>query len=122
MIGHTKAAAGSAGLIKAALSLYHKVIPPTLKAGEPDPNLNIEDSPFYLNATAKPWLSGKKHPRRAGVSAFGFGGSNFHAVLEEYDPQKSEITWDGSVEILPLSGPITGSHQKGPGRLEGHWL
>ena len=105
MIGHTKAAAGSAGLIKAALSLYHKVIPPTLKAGEPDPNLNIEDSPFYLNAAATPWLSGKMHPRRAGVSAFGFGGSNFHAVLEEYDRQKSEIIWDGSVEILPLSGP-----------------
>jgi len=105
MIGHTKAAAGSAGLIKAALSLYHKVIPPTLKASEPDPNLNIEDSPFYLNSIATPWLSGKKHPRRAGVSAFGFGGSNFHAVLEEYDRQKSEIIWDGSVEILPLSGP-----------------
>ncbi|MFH0994852.1 MAG: SDR family NAD(P)-dependent oxidoreductase [Pseudomonadota bacterium] len=105
MIGHTKAAAGSAGLIKAALSLYNKVIPPTLKAGEPDPNLNIEDSPFYLNAAAKPWFSGKMHPRRAGVSAFGFGGSNFHAVLEEYGGQKSEITWDGSVEILSLSGP-----------------
>ena len=105
MIGHTKAAAGSAGLIKAALSLYHKVIPPTLKAGEPDPNLNIEDSHFYLNSTAMPWLSGKIHPRRAGVSAFGFGGSNFHAVLEEYSPQKSEITWDGSIEILSLSAP-----------------
>ncbi|MBI5591569.1 MAG: SDR family NAD(P)-dependent oxidoreductase [Deltaproteobacteria bacterium] len=105
MIGHTKAAAGSAGLIKAALSLYHKVIPPTLKAGEPDPNLDIENSPFYLSSAAKPWLSGKMHPRRAGVSAFGFGGSNFHAVLEEYGRQKSEIAWDGSVEILSLSGP-----------------
>jgi acyl transferase domain-containing protein/NAD(P)-dependent dehydrogenase (short-subunit alcohol dehydrogenase family) len=105
MIGHTKAAAGSAGLIKAALSLYHKVIPPTLKAGEPDPNLNIEDSPFYLNLTAMPWLAGKTHPRRAGVSAFGFGGSNFHAVLEEYNTQKTEITWDGSIEILSLSAP-----------------
>ncbi|MDO9110294.1 MAG: beta-ketoacyl synthase N-terminal-like domain-containing protein, partial [Desulfatirhabdiaceae bacterium] len=103
MIGHTKAAAGSAGLIKAALSLYHKVIPPTLKAGEPDPNLNIDDSPFYLNSIAKPWPSCSSHPRRAGISAFGFGGSNFHAVLEEHHPQKSEITWDGSIEILSLS-------------------
>ena len=109
MIGHTKAAAGSAGLIKASLSLYHKVIPPTLKAGEPDPNLNIEDSPFYLNTIAKPWLSGKDQPRRAGVSAFGFGGSNFHAVLEEYTPQKPEITWDGSVEIFSLSAPSIAS-------------
>ena len=105
MIGHTKAAAGSAGLIKAALSLYHKVIPPTLKAGEPDPNLNIEDSPFCLNPIAKPWPSCGTHPRRAGVSAFGFGGSNFHAVLEEHRPKKSEITWDGSIEILSLSAP-----------------
>jgi acyl transferase domain-containing protein/NAD(P)-dependent dehydrogenase (short-subunit alcohol dehydrogenase family) len=105
MIGHTKAAAGSAGLIKTALALYHKVLPPTLKAEEQDPDLNIQDSPFYLNATAKPWLSSPNHPRRAGVSAFGFGGSNFHAVLEEYEPRKSEIAWNGTVEILSLSAP-----------------
>jgi acyl transferase domain-containing protein/NAD(P)-dependent dehydrogenase (short-subunit alcohol dehydrogenase family)/acyl carrier protein len=105
MIGHTKAAAGSAGLIKAVLSLHHKVIPPTLKAQEQDPDMNIRNSPFYLNTTAKPWLSSQSHPRRAGVSAFGFGGSNFHAVLEEYNPKKTEIAWNGTVEILSLSAP-----------------
>ena len=103
MIGHTKAAAGSAGLIKTALSLYHKVLPPTLKATEPDPNLNIEDSFFYLNHTARPWLPRHAHPRRAGISAFGFGGSNYHAVLEEYQGLKTEISWDGTVEILACS-------------------
>ncbi|MBW2569128.1 MAG: acyltransferase domain-containing protein, partial [Deltaproteobacteria bacterium] len=107
MIGHTKAAAGAAGIIKTALSLYNKVLPPTLKADEPDPNLKINETPFYLNTTARPWFSKKKHPRRAGVSAFGFGGSNFHVVLEEYKQNKTEISWDGSVEIFALSASTT---------------
>ncbi|MDL1963898.1 MAG: acyltransferase domain-containing protein, partial [Deltaproteobacteria bacterium] len=104
MIGHTKAAAGTAGLIKAALALYNKVLPPTLKANEPDPKLGIGgDNPFYINTETRPWFSKKKHPRRSGVSAFGFGGSNFHLVLEEYHRKKKEIFWDGSVEIIALS-------------------
>ncbi len=103
MIGHTKAAAGTAGLIKAALALYNKVLPPTLKADEPDPKLGINDSPFYINTETIPWFSKKEHPRRSGVSAFGFGGSNFHIVLEEYNQNKNEIFWDGSIEIISLS-------------------
>jgi acyl transferase domain-containing protein/NAD(P)-dependent dehydrogenase (short-subunit alcohol dehydrogenase family) len=105
MIGHTKAAAGAAGLIKAALSLYHNVLPPTLKVEAPDPNLGIEESPFYLNTELRPWLNHSEHPRRAGVSAFGFGGSNFHVVLEEYQPAKERVCWDGAVEIIALSAP-----------------
>ena len=104
MIGHTKAAAGAAGVIKSVLSLYHKVLPPTLKADEPDPRLNIEESPFYLSTGPRPWLSSGRHPRRAGVSAFGFGGSNFHMVLEEYEAEDRGVAWDGSVEIFALSG------------------
>jgi acyl transferase domain-containing protein len=103
MIGHTKASAGAAGLIKTALSLYHKVLPPTLKAETPDPGLDIENSHFYLNTKTRPWFSSNGNPRRAGVSAFGFGGSNFHVVLEEYHPEKSEISWDGSVDIIAFS-------------------
>ena len=103
MIGHTKAAAGSAGLMKAALALHHKVLLPTLKADEPDPALNVEDSPFYLNTRSRPWFAAKNHPRRAGVSSFGFGGSNFHVVLEEYRPEKTQAAWDGSVQILAFS-------------------
>jgi len=105
MIGHAKAAAGAAGIIKTALSLYNKVIPPTLKADTPDPELAINRSAFYLNALSKPWMAQPEnsHPRRAGISAFGFGGSNFHAVLEEYDPVKSHVSWDGAVQILAFS-------------------
>lgn len=103
-IGHTKAAAGTAGLIKAALSIYHKMLPPTLKADPVDPRLHIEKSPFYLNTTLRPWIKKDNQPRRAGVSAFGFGGSNFHLLLEEHEPRKSEPSWDGSVEVIAFSG------------------
>ncbi|MEA3428029.1 MAG: SDR family NAD(P)-dependent oxidoreductase, partial [Thermodesulfobacteriota bacterium] len=103
MIGHTKAAAGAAGLIKAALSLYNKTLPPTLKADIPDPELSIDKSHFYLNTETRPWFSKKDHPRRAGVSAFGFGGSNFHMLVEEHKSKKKNVSWDGSIEIVALS-------------------
>ncbi|SFE40923.1 polyketide-type polyunsaturated fatty acid synthase PfaA [Actinopolyspora alba] len=83
-IGHTKAAAGAAGLLKAALALRHKVLPPTIKVDRPNPALNLENSPLYLNTRARPWINTTEHPRRASVSSFGFGGSNFHVTLEEY--------------------------------------
>ncbi|WP_231382668.1 type I polyketide synthase, partial [Mycobacterium simiae] len=83
-IGHTKAAAGAAGLFKAAMALHHKVVPPTIKVDRPNPALRVEDSPFYLPAQAKPWIAPVGVPRRASVSSFGFGGSNFHVTLEEY--------------------------------------
>ena len=103
-IGHTKAAAGAASLIKAVLALYHKVLPPTLKVRQPVEPLRASNCPFYLNTTLRPWLPRAEHPRRAAVSAFGFGGSNFHAVLEEYSPSKTAPDWTGQVEILPLTG------------------
>ncbi|MGP0063709.1 MAG: SDR family NAD(P)-dependent oxidoreductase [Isosphaeraceae bacterium] len=102
-VGHTKAAAGAAGLIKAALALHHKVLPPTLKVRRPMGSLAGGDSPFYLNAEARPWLSSTGGPRRAAVSAFGFGGSNFHCLLEEAEPEKPGVDWDGDVQILAFS-------------------
>ncbi|WP_351014966.1 SDR family NAD(P)-dependent oxidoreductase [Shewanella sp. AC91-MNA-CIBAN-0169] len=84
-VGHTKSTAGTAGVIKAALALHHKVLPPTINVSKPNPKLNIQDSPFYLNTETRPWLPRVDNtPRRAGISAFGFGGTNFHIVLEEY--------------------------------------
>ncbi|MGL6075235.1 MAG: SDR family NAD(P)-dependent oxidoreductase [Fimbriiglobus sp.] len=103
-VGHTKAAAGAAGLIKAAMALHFKVLPPTMKVTMPVEPLMRADSPFYVNTQMRPWLARTEHPRRAALSAFGFGGSNFHAVLEEYQPQKTSPDWDGHVEILALSG------------------
>jgi len=102
-IGHTKAAAGVAGMIKAALSIYHKALPPSIKISEPNPKLQVEDSPFYLSTELRPWLPRTGGPRRAGVSSFGFGGSNFHAVLEEHQAALPVVAWDGSVQVIALS-------------------
>ena len=101
-IGHTKAAAGAAGLIKAALALHHKVLPPTIKVTTPAKVLR-ENSPFYINKSPKPWVAHPEHLRRAAVSAFGFGGSNFHCVLEEYGAEKAFPDFDGATEILAVS-------------------
>lgn len=84
MIGHTKATAGVAGLAKVALALYHKVLPPTLGVTQPNPKARFGEGPLYINSETRPWIQSGDHPRRAGVSAFGFGGTNFHAVVEEY--------------------------------------
>ena len=85
MIGHTKIAAGMAGLIKTALALKHRVLPPTIGVEVPNSRVNFASTPFYINTETRPWLTrDKDHPRRSGVSAFGFGGTNFHTVLEEY--------------------------------------
>ena len=90
LIGHCIPAAGAASLIKIALALYHKVLPPTI-CDRPNPELGIEKSSFYINTVARPWINGNKAvPRRAGVNAFGFGGINAHAILEEY--HSAEIT------------------------------
>lgn len=82
-IGHTKAAAGSASLIKAVESLRRKVLPPTIKVEEPAEAIR-DSACFYLNTEARPWITPDTRPRRASISSFGFGGSNFHVTLEEY--------------------------------------
>lgn len=85
MIGHTKVSAGFAGLIKASLALKHRVLPPTLGVETPNSRVDFTNSPFYINTETRPWWAPPNgHPRRCGVSAFGFGGTNFHVVLEEY--------------------------------------
>lgn len=85
MIGHTKVAAGLAALIKASLALKHRVLPPTIGVEKPVSGVDFAKSPFYINTEIRPWLgAGDSAPRRCGVSAFGFGGTNFHTVLEEY--------------------------------------
>jgi acyl transferase domain-containing protein/NAD(P)H-dependent flavin oxidoreductase YrpB (nitropropane dioxygenase family) len=84
-IGHTKAAAGLASIVKIAKALHHKVLPPTINVSEPNPACNFDEGPFYINSQCRPWLKGQGGaPRRGSVSAFGFGGTNFHTVLEEY--------------------------------------
>ncbi|MDR3415074.1 MAG: beta-ketoacyl synthase N-terminal-like domain-containing protein, partial [Nevskia sp.] len=84
LLGHTKASAGVAGLIKVALSLYHRTLPAHHGVEHPIDTIADANSPVYLLKDTRPWLAHPDHPRRGGVSAFGFGGTNFHAVLEEY--------------------------------------
>ncbi|WP_345888242.1 SDR family NAD(P)-dependent oxidoreductase [Shewanella algae] len=87
-VGHTKSTAGTAGVIKAALALHHKVLPPTINVKQPNPKMAVEQSPFYLNTQTRPWMPRTDGtPRRAAVSSFGFGGTNFHLVLEEHSPE-----------------------------------
>jgi acyl transferase domain-containing protein len=83
MIGHSIPAAGVAGVIKTALALHDRVLPPTLHAEDGNPRL--AGTRFYLNRESRPWLHGGREPRRAGVNAFGFGGINAHALLEEHE-------------------------------------
>jgi acyl transferase domain-containing protein len=85
-IGHLKGAAGAAGILKTVLALNDKVLPPSLHCDAKNPNIDFERSPFYVNTKLTDWDKPAGGVRRAGVSAFGFGGTNFHAVLEEYVP------------------------------------
>ena len=111
-IGHTKAAAGAAGLIKVALALHHKVLPPTINVETPHPALGHDESPLYLATHTRPWMRAPDGtPRRAGVSAFGFGGSNFHAVLEEYEPEQQ-----GAYRLQHVPRPVL-LHAATPGAL-----
>ncbi|MFT7621775.1 MAG: polyketide-type polyunsaturated fatty acid synthase PfaA, partial [Myxococcota bacterium] len=107
-IGHTKAAAGAAGLFKVVMALQHKVLPPTIKVDRPNPNMDLENSPFYLNLTSRPWVRSSDHPRRGSISSFGFGGSNFHLALEEYtgaNPALKKRSCDTELVVLGADTP-----------------
>ena len=80
--GHLDAAAGVAGFIKAALTLKHKKLVPSLHFSSPNPELKLDTSPFHVNVETRDW-PGSSEPRRACVSSFGIGGTNAHAVLQE---------------------------------------
>ena len=90
-IGHLDIAAGVAALMKVALALKHQQIPPSLHYQEPNPHIDFANSPFYVNHQLSPWPS-QGHPRRAGVSAFGIGGTNAHVILEEAPPVETRPT------------------------------
>ncbi|NET55353.1 MAG: SDR family oxidoreductase [Symploca sp. SIO2E6] len=96
-VGHLTMAAGVAGLIKTVLALKHKQIPPSLHFETSNPEIDFENSPFYVNTKLAKWERNGS-PRRAGVSSFGLGGTNAHAILEEWNP--------------PLTSPSEGGGQK----------
>ena len=100
-IGHLDVAAGVAGLIKTVLALEHKQLPPSLNFESPNPTINFEDSPFYVNDRLVDWKTSGA-PRRAGISSFGLGGTNAHAVLEEA-PQVEAAGESREWQLLTLS-------------------
>jgi len=91
-IGHTKGAAGTASMMKLALGLYHKTLPPTIGVEEPNEALAAADAPLYVNTRTRPWILDPQRPRRrAAASAMGFGGTNFHVVLEEATGDRATV-------------------------------
>lgn len=101
-IGHLDAAAGTAGLIKTALSLKNEILPPSLHFKRPNPKLDLENSPFFVNDALREWKTEGGVPRRAGVSSFGTGGTNAHVILEE-PPQVEPSSPSRSWQTLLLS-------------------
>ena len=116
--GHLDAAAGVAGVIKTTLALKHRELPPSLHFKDPNPEIDFANSPFYVNAKLAPWPEGST-PRRAGVSAFGIGGTNAHVVLEE--APKLEVSGDSRAsQLVVFSARTENSLQAAMGRLASH--
>jgi acyl transferase domain-containing protein/thioesterase domain-containing protein/acyl carrier protein len=102
-IGHLDTAAGVASLIKVALALKHREIPPSLGYERPNPSIDFDGSPFQVNHTLSPWVS-HKGPRRAGVNSLGVGGTNAHAVIEEAPEATPGDPSDWPFQLLVVSG------------------
>ncbi len=102
-IGHLDTAAGIAGFIKTVLSLKHGYLLPSLNYEKPNPKIDFDNSPFYVNTQLLPWKT-NGYPRRAGVSSFGFGGTNAHVILEQA-PERSFESLESShpLHLLTLS-------------------
>ena len=118
-IGHLDAAAGVAGLIKATLALHHKTLPASLNYQSPNPKLDIENTPFFVNSSLREWPAGVT-ARRAGVSSFGVGGTNAHVVLEEAPPPAPIEGISPSEQLLLLSARDADALQRATTQLQAH--
>ena len=119
-LGHLKGAAGAAGLLKTILALRDKVLPPSANCSRPSHGFDFAHSPLRVNTELRPWTVPADGVRRAGLSAFGFGGTNFHAVLEEYVPHritggngKRSAALSRTVPAMPESGVATAMDHHG---------
>lgn len=119
-VGHLVAAAGVAGLIKTALALHYKKIPPSLNFEAPNPKIDFANSPFYVNTKLAEWSEGET-PRRAGVSSFGVGGTNAHIVLEEA-PQIQSSGSSRPQQLLLLSAKTSKALEVATANLQQHLL
>ncbi|MEM9274896.1 MAG: type I polyketide synthase, partial [Cyanobacteria bacterium P01_F01_bin.143] len=112
-VGHLDAAAGIASLIKTILALQHKQIPPSINCDRPNPQIDWENSPFYVNQKLVDWPA-NDHPRRAGVSSFGIGGTNVHVVLEESVGARHEVSTKAYRSAYPLGQGLRPSQNQKP--------
>ncbi|GGO60775.1 type I polyketide synthase [Nonomuraea cavernae] len=103
-IGHLGPGSGVVSLIKTVLALHHELIPPTINVREVNPRLELHRTPFAVAEGVRPWPRVVGAPRRAGVSNFGFGGTNAHVVLEEAPEPAPEATGTGGAQLLVWSG------------------
>jgi len=117
-IGHLDTAAGVAGLIKTVLALKHKRIPPSLHFNTPNPGIDFENTPFYVNSELNEWKN-CEGPLRAGVSSFGIGGTNAHVVLEEA-PQIGDSSGSRKFQVILLSGKTETARDRETGNLAKH--
>lgn len=108
-MGHTGIAAGVAGLIKTALSLKHKQIPASLYFEKPNPRIDFNSGPFYVNTSLKPWIRRNGKPLCAGISAFGLGGTNAHVILEEAAPVSPSPKITKEEKVLTISAKTNAS-------------
>ena len=100
-IGHLDAAAGVASIIKTTLALKNRKIPPSINFAEPNPELHLSESPFYVPTKLTEWTNGDK-PRTAGISSFGIGGTNAHCVLQQA-PENTSAKSQQEYHLIPVS-------------------
>lgn len=118
-MGHLTAAAGVAGVIKTILALRYKQIPASLGFEKPNPSIDFENSPFYVNNKLTPWESNGL--RKAGISSFGVGGTNVHIVVEEYHNEQKTSSASRPLQLLPWSA-ITQNSLEGYQSKLGNYL
>lgn len=120
-IGHLDTAAGVTGLIKTVLALEHEELPPSLHYEQPNPEIDFEQSPFFVNARLSRWERRADEPRRAGVSSFGIGGTNAHVIVEEAPlPGVSAMAPVNDWQVLLLSARTATSLQAAKQQLAEH--
>src|SRR5262249_18841836 len=117
-VGHLYTAAGVTGLIKTVLALQHRMIPASLHFEQPNPEIDFDGSPFFVNTRLREWKTNGT-PRRAGVSSFGMGGTNAHLVIEEA-PAGSPSTAGRARQLIVLSARTAGALERATDELVTH--
>ncbi len=119
-VGHLDAASGIAGLIKTTLALKNELLPPSLNYTHGNPDIDFTNSPFHVQAQPSPWPRTHDHPRRAGISAFGFGGTNAHLILEEAPLPEPSPTSPHPTETLIISARTPQALEQATDQLATH--